>query len=120
MSLILAALGGFLLGVGVTLAVARVLQKTVTEARLRSVTRILFIATLVAAICWVSCSYIIAGYATVFLGQAFPVVELSDRAITTILGVIVLKVTENLFEHNDGGIFGKSKGKSNDNSGGTI
>lgn len=116
MSLILAALGGFLGGVGVALALSHIFKKNVTEARLRSVTRILFITTQVAAICWVSCSYIIAGYATVFLGQAFPVVELSDRAITAILGVNILKVLENLFEHNNGGLFGKSNAKSNDNS----
>ena len=120
MSLILTALGGFLGGIAVALLFSRILQKNVTEARMRSVTRILFITTQIAAICWVSCSYIIAGYATVFLGQAFPVVELSDRAITAILGVSVLKVVENLFEHNDGGPFGKSNAKSNDNSGGTI
>lgn len=75
---------------------------------MKSVTRILFITTQIAALVWVSVSYLIALYATVRLGQPFPVVELSQQAITTILGVNVLKVVENVFEHNDGGIFGTS------------
>jgi hypothetical protein len=37
------------------------------------------------------------------------VVELSQQAITTILGVNVLKVVENIFEHNDGPVFGRTK-----------
>lgn len=40
--------------------------------------RILFVATHVAALGWVSISYLIAVYATVRLGQVFPVVELSE------------------------------------------
>lgn len=75
---------------------------------MKSVTRLLFITTQIAALGWVSVSYLIALYATVRLGQPFPVVELSQHAITTILGVNVLKVVENVFEHNDGGIFGTS------------
>lgn len=76
---------------------------------MKSITRILFITTQAAALVWVSLSYIIAIYATVKLSQPFPVVELSQQAITTILGVNVLKVVENIFEHNDGGIFGHTK-----------
>lgn len=76
----------------------------------KSVTRFLFVATQLAALAWVSVSYIIAIYATIKLEQPFPVVELSQQAITTILGVNVLKVVENIFEHNDGGLFGRTKG----------
>lgn len=75
---------------------------------MKSVTKALFITTQIAALCWVTVSYLIAGYATVKLGMPYPVVELSQQAITTILGVSALKVVENIFEHNDGGIFGKS------------
>ena len=82
--------------------------KRLTEAKLKSVTRILFITTQIAALCWVSVSYLIALYATVRLGQVFPVVDLSKQAITSLLGVSVLKVLENIFEHNDGPVFGKS------------
>ena len=75
---------------------------------MKKVTRLLFVTTQLAALCWVSISYLIALYATVRLGQVFPVVELSQQAITTILGVSVLKVVENIFEHNDGVVFGTS------------
>ena len=75
---------------------------------MKSITRLLFITTQVAALGWVSVSYCIAIYATVWLGQPFPVVELSQQAITTILGVNVLKVAENIFEHNTSKIFGES------------
>ncbi len=75
---------------------------------MKSVTRALFVTTQIAALCWVTVSYLIAGYATVRLGMPYPVVELSQQAITTILGTAALKVLENIFEHNDGGIFGRS------------
>lgn len=78
----------------------------------RSVTRLLFITTQLAALGWVSISYLIAVYATVRLGQVFPVVELSEQAIETILGVNVLKTVQNIFEHNDSPIFGKSTEKN--------
>lgn len=75
---------------------------------MKSLTRFLFAATEIAALIWVSISYFIAAYATIHLGQVFPVVELSKQAITTILGVNVLKVLENTFEHNNGKVFGTS------------
>ncbi len=81
---------------------------------MKSVTKLLFVTTQLAALGWVSVSYLIAIYATVRLGQPFPVVELSQQAISTILGVNVLKVVENIFEHNDGGLFGKSSGDEGD------
>ena len=79
------------------------------RVKAKSVTRILFMTTQLAALAWVSVSYLIAIYATVKLAQPFPVVELSQQAITTILGVNVMKVVENIFEHNDGPIFGHTK-----------
>lgn len=77
--------------------------------KMGSVTRGLFVTTQIAALCWVTISYCIALYATVALAEPFPVVELSQQAITTILGVNVLKVVENIFEHNDGPVFGHTK-----------
>ena len=82
---------------------------------MKSVTRRLFITTQLAALVWVSVSYLIAIYSTVRLAQPFPVVELSQPAITTILGVNVLKVVETIFEHNDSPLFGHTK-----ESGGTY
>lgn len=43
--------------------------------------------------------------------------ELSEPAIHTILGVGFLKVLENIFEHNDGAVFGRSKGGEADGQG---
>lgn len=80
---------------------------------IQSVTKFLFVATQIAALGWVSVSYLIALYATVRLGQVFPVVELSQQAIETILGVNVLKVISNIFEHNNGGLFGTSNNNDN-------
>lgn len=78
---------------------------------MKKVTRLLFVTTQLAALGWVSVSYLIALYATVRLGQVFPVAELSEQAITAILGANTLKVLENIFEHNDGALFGHSNKK---------
>ena len=109
---ILAALCGAAGAMLVCVPVILMIRKKGARLKLKSVTRILFITTQIAALCWVSVSYLIALYATVRLGQVFPVVDLSKQAITTILGVSVLKVLENTFEHNDGPVFGKSNKKS--------
>lgn len=81
-----------------------------------SVTKILFVTTHIAALSWVSISYLIALYATIRLGQVFPVTELSQQAITTILGALGLKVVENIFEHNDSALFGHCNTGSQVNS----
>ncbi len=75
----------------------------------QSVTKFLFVTAQVFAIVWVSVSYSIAIYATVRLEQAFPVTELSQQAIITIIGAMALKVVENIFEHNEGLVFGNSR-----------
>lgn len=75
---------------------------------LQRVTEFLFVTTQVAALLWVSSSYMMAAYATVKLGQPYPVESLSSEAIRTLLGVAFLKVLQNIFEKNDGGIFGHS------------
>ena len=78
------------------------------RVKAKSVTRILFMTTQLAALAWVSVSYLIAIYATVKLAQPFPVVELSQQAITTILGVSALKVDGKHFEHNEGVVLAKA------------
>lgn len=85
--------------------------KTVKKPKnfLKSVTRLIFVTTQVSALVWVFMSYGIAIYSTVFLQQVYTMAELSEPAIHTILGVGVLKVLENIFEHNDGPVFGRSK-----------
>lgn len=84
-------------------------KKVNKKNRLKSITRWLFITTQMAALCWVSLSYLIAIYSTVRLGVPFPVEELSRQAIESILGITALKVVENIFEHNSGSIFGQSE-----------
>ena len=75
---------------------------------LRSVTKFLFVTTQVFALVWVCISYGIAIYSTVKLQQVQTLAELSEPAIRIILGVSFLKVLENIFEHNDGKIFGRT------------
>ena len=82
---------------------------------LHSITAFLFVTSQVAALLWVSTSYVIAGYATFVLGQPFPIETLSEQAIIVLLGVLASKVVENIFEHNDGVVWGNSKKESKTN-----
>lgn len=84
------------------------------ENRLRSVTRLLFVSTQVSALVWVFTSYAIAVYSTVRLRQVYTMAELSRPAIDTILGTAALKVLENIFEHNEGAVFGRSRAPGTD------
>ena len=95
--------------------------KTITAARLRSVTRLLFVSTQICALVWVFISYGLAIYATIHLGQVYTMAELSKPAIDALLGVTALKVLGNIFEHNDGAVFGKSeKPASEEDTGGDL
>ena len=117
----LIAAGALVVGIAIGIvfceATIRHLQKRLKELRsgqkrpsiLRSVTRFLFVTTQIFALFWVSLSYGIAAYSTVVLAQPFPVEELSRQAIITLLGMSGLKVVENIFEHNDGPVFGHTK-----------
>ncbi len=121
MKTILIAAGALVVGIALGViyceATIRHLRRRLRELRagrerrnlLRSVTRFLFVTTQVFALVWVTWSYVIATYSTVVLEQPFPVEALSDRAIITILGVSALKVVENIFEHNEGVVFGQSQ-----------
>lgn len=108
---------GIALGIVFCAATIRHLRRRVKELRagrerpsiLRSVTRFFFVTTQFFALVWVCTSYGIAIYSTVWLGQVYTMSELSEPAIQTILGVGFLKVLGNIFEHNEGAVFGKSK-----------
>lgn len=76
--------------------------------RVISVTRRLFLLTQIAAIVWVSWSYLLATYALVVLRELEPLMELSQDVVNVILGVAALKVLGNIFEHNNGPVFGTS------------
>lgn len=130
MKTILIAAGALVVGIALGIvfceATIRHLQKRLKELRsgqkrpsiLRSVTRFLFVTTQVCAIIWVSWSYGIATYSTIVLAQPFPVEELSRQAIITLLGMSGLKVVENIFEHNEGMVFGQSKTEDDPPDGG--
>lgn len=110
-------IAGLLIGFGISGGTIQHLRRQVKELRagkipesiFRSVTRFIFVTTQVFALLWVSTSYGIAIYSTVVLMQPFPVTELSSQAIITLLGVAGMKVVENIFEHNEGVVFGKTK-----------
>lgn len=118
----IAIAAAFALGMALSavLAMAAALRKPGLRsmAALRSITRLIFVTTQVSALVWVYTSYALAIYATVRLGQVYTMAELSEPAIHTILGVGFLKVLENIFEHNNGLVFGRSKQKSPPESGG--
>lgn len=79
------------------------------DLKLMSITKIIFVSTQISALIWVFTSYAIAIYSTIRLGQVYTMAELSEPAIHTILGVGFLKVLENIFEHNDSAVFGRTK-----------
>lgn len=111
---------GIALGIVFSAATIRHLRRRVKELRagyerpsiLRSVTRFFFVTTQFFALVWVCASYGIAIYSTVWLKQVYTMSELSEPAIQTILGVGFLKVLENIFEHNEGKLFGRSRTES--------
>ena len=90
--------------------------KYLTKKKATSLTRLIFITSQIFALIWVSTSYIIALYSTIKLGQVFPVVELSQQAINTIIGVGIMKTAENIFEHNDSVVFGNSHREGGENN----
>lgn len=85
------------------------------QKRVIGITVFLFVSTQIAALVWVSTTYAIAGYATIVLGQPYPVAELSDTAIQAIIVSGTLKLLNNIWEHNDGFIFGKSNKNKEEN-----
>lgn len=97
---------------GLSVSGTVILMRKLNSRKLSSITKVIFVMAQVAALVWISSSYALAIYSTICLGQVYTLAELSEPAIHTILGVSVLKVVENLFEHNDGGIFGKSHSTS--------
>lgn len=118
---ILCILTGVFFGCMLSLFNVRRLKKRIKSLRgsagksvLRSVTRLIFVTTQISALVWVFTSYAIAIYSAVYLQQVYTMSELSEPAINTILGVGCLKVIENIFEHNNGVVFGSSKPKEDE------
>lgn len=76
---------------------------------IKGITEFIYVVTMIAAIIWVSMSYVIAMYGTYHFGQVFPVETLSGQALIAILGVCISKTISNIFEHNDGVVWGESR-----------
>ena len=100
---VLGTTGGFLLGRG-----TRHSGRTMPRAKAAGVTRRLYVVTLWGCIAWISASYLMAGYALVVLGQVYTLTELSKPALTALTVTLGSKVLGNIFEHNDGAVFGQS------------
>ena len=121
LTVIVAVAVAALVGVAVGVRLPRRDGKTLSAARLRSVTRLLFVSTQICALVWVFISYGLAIYSTIWLHQVYTMAELSKPAIDALLGVTALKVLGNIFEHNDGVVFGKSeKPASEEDTGGDL
>lgn len=102
---------GFLTALVIAIICIIIFRKRIASAvnkRFKSITRIIFLTSQIFALIWVSMSYVIAAYATFVLTQPFPIETLSEQAIIVLLGTLTAKVVENIFEHNNGGIFGKN------------
>lgn len=90
---ILCVIGGITVGCMLSLFNVRRLKKRIKALRgnsekavLLSITRLIFITTQISALVWVFTSYAIAIYSTVCLQQVYTMSELSEPAISTILG----------------------------------
>lgn len=90
------------------------LSKGLSQAKMLSITRLIFVTSQVCSIVWITWSYIIASYATFYLQQPYPISELSDTVVKVILGNGMLKVIENIFEHNNGKVMGVSTSGENE------
>lgn len=88
-------------------------KEGLTADKTASVTRILFVWIVKACIVWTTWSYALATYATVRIGQVYTMQELSKPIVELMLALICSKVLSNIFEHNDGSIFGKSQNVPN-------
>lgn len=108
--IVLAALGAAVTGFLAGWVVCRHGLDGITKAQAASVTRRLFIVTLWACIAWISCSYAMAVYSMVILGQVYTLTELSEPALTALTVTMGSKVLSNIFEHNNNKIFGTSVG----------
>lgn len=75
---------------------------------LKTFTEFMFKVVLIMGVVWVSISYVLAIYGALVLHQLEPLIDLSKEAMGSIIAVLVLKVISNIFEHNDGLIFGYS------------
>lgn len=75
---------------------------------LQTFTNLMYCLVIMASLVWISLSYVIGIYAVVVYGQVEALVELSADVVRCIMVVLITKTIGNIFEHNNGGIFGYS------------
>lgn len=75
---------------------------------LQTFTNVMYCLILIAGLVWISTSYVISIYGVIRFGQVEPLIELSCEVIRCIIVVVVAKTIANIFEHNDGPVFGYS------------
>lgn len=77
---------------------------------LQTFTNVMYCLILIAGIVWISLSYVIGIYGVVRFAQVEPLIELSRDVVKCIMVVVITKTIANIFEHNDGPVFGYSNG----------
>lgn len=90
------------------------LQKSRWPVWLRHVTEFMYVCTMVMCLLVIVNTCALAWYSTIVLHQPYPLESLSSQLGVTIIGAIVAKVLGNIFEKNDGGIFGHSNTTNDD------
>ena len=84
------------------------LKKTNWPVWLCHVTEFMYVCTMIMCLLVIVNTCALAWYSTIVLHQPYPLESLSSQLVVTIIGAIVAKVLGNIFEHNNGGIFGQS------------
>lgn len=84
------------------------LKKTNWPVWLCHVTEFMYVCTMIMCLLVIVNTCALAWYSTIVLHQPYPLESLSSQLGVTIIGAIVAKVLGNIFEHNNGGIFGQS------------
>ena len=84
------------------------LQKSRWPVWLRHVTEFMFVCMMVLCCLVLVNSCAIAWYSTIVLQQPYPLESMAEQAFLAGIGAIAAKVVGNIFEHNNGGIFGQS------------
>lgn len=87
------------------------LQKTNWPVWLRHVTEFMYVCTMAMCLLVIVNTCALAWYSTIVLHQPYPLEGLASQLGVTIIGALASKVLGNIFEHNNGGIFGQSDNK---------
>lgn len=89
---------------------------TMSRKFIKSITRLVLIGGFIISILVLVFSCTMAAYSTIKLGTPYPLEELSGKCLDAILGLAFVKTFENVVEHNDSWLFGKSRKEKSDES----